>query len=93
VKSALHTQQPTEVLCREKEISSINTFIDSRVNGGSAKSLYISGAPGTGKTAVIKHVLQRRSQVCVQIQCCFICANVMLSYMSHIIMGFGLSAL
>ncbi|KAF6019578.1 CDC6 [Bugula neritina] len=62
VKSALHTQQPTEVLCREKEISSINTFIDSRVNGGSAKSLYISGAPGTGKTAVIKHVLQQRSQ-------------------------------
>lgn len=62
-KQALNTQQPDEVVCREAEISRISSFLDTHISGRKPGSLYISGAPGTGKTAVIKHLLDKKSSV------------------------------
>ena len=62
-KSALNTQQPDEVICRDAEIEHINSFLNSHIRKRRAGSLYISGAPGTGKTAVIKHLLNERNEV------------------------------
>lgn len=52
---------PEVLPCREKERAQIIEYITSGVkNKGSSSSLYISGMPGTGKTAttleVIKHL-------------------------------------
>ena len=62
-KQALNTQQPDELVCRDKEIAHIRGFLDTHVNKRKPGSLYISGAPGTGKTAVIKHLLEQEHLV------------------------------
>lgn len=59
-KSALNTQQPGKVICRDKEMVQIAAFLNKHIGGKRAGSLYISGAPGTGKTAVIKHMLEQQ---------------------------------
>ena len=40
--------------------------MDTHVNKRKPGSLYISGAPGTGKTAVIKHLLEQETLVSPQ---------------------------
>ena len=57
-KQVLHTGLPEGVVGREKEVSEVNTFLDSHVVQKSAGSLYISGAPGTGKTAVVSNMMK-----------------------------------
>ncbi|KAJ3614036.1 hypothetical protein NHX12_017613 [Muraenolepis orangiensis] len=57
VKQALHTAVPERLLSRETECSAIRSFLEERAVGASPASLYISGAPGTGKTACFNHVL------------------------------------
>lgn len=56
---SLHTSHLEAVVGRENEIdmlnSSILTWISDRRNG----SLYISGAPGTGKTATVTQIVQQ----------------------------------
>lgn len=56
---ALNTSQLETVVGREKEIDLLNSFIlpwiSERCNG----SLYISGAPGTGKTATVTQIVQQ----------------------------------
>lgn len=58
VKQALHTALPERLLSRETECTSIRSFLDKTVQQGRPASLYISGAPGTGKTACLNCVLQ-----------------------------------
>ncbi|KPP63026.1 Cell division control protein 6-like [Scleropages formosus] len=58
VKQALHTALPERLLSREQEQASIRSFLLDRVKAGCPGSLYISGAPGTGKTACLSCVLQ-----------------------------------
>lgn len=58
-KKALHTAIPERIMCREKEMAEVNNFLDSHLTENGAGSLYISGAPGTGKTAVVTHIRQR----------------------------------
>ncbi|KAM6939785.1 cell division control protein 6 homolog [Xenentodon cancila] len=58
VKQALHTAIPERLLSREAEQASIRSFLEQKVLQGLPGSLYISGAPGTGKTACLKCVLQ-----------------------------------
>lgn len=41
----------------------IGDFLHRHVGESQPGSLYISGAPGTGKTAVIKHILDQKYQV------------------------------
>ncbi|XP_072180731.1 cell division control protein 6 homolog isoform X1 [Diadema setosum] len=57
-KKALHTSQPQRILCREKEIHVMQTFLQDHVQAKRPGSLYVSGAPGTGKTACLKQILQ-----------------------------------
>ncbi|XP_056227841.1 cell division control protein 6 homolog [Seriola aureovittata] len=58
VKQALHTAVPERLLSREAERASIRSFLEDKVLRRVPGSLYISGAPGTGKTACFNCVLQ-----------------------------------
>ncbi|KAG6929785.1 cell division cycle 6 [Chelydra serpentina] len=58
VKSVLHTAVPDRLLAREKETDAIRRFLKEHVCGEKPGSLYISGAPGTGKTACLSRILQ-----------------------------------
>ncbi|TKS68696.1 Cell division control protein 6 -like protein CDC6-related protein [Collichthys lucidus] len=58
VKQALHTAVPERLLSREAERTSIRSFLEEKVLQRVPGSLYISGAPGTGKTACLNCVLQ-----------------------------------
>lgn len=57
VKQALHTAIPDRLLSREAERESIRSFLEEKVLQRRPGSLYISGAPGTGKTACFNCVL------------------------------------
>ena len=58
-KQALHTALPDRLLCREKEYKEVNDFLDYHLSKKRPGSMYISGAPGTGKTAVLSKTLNR----------------------------------
>ncbi|XP_029383826.1 cell division control protein 6 homolog [Echeneis naucrates] len=58
VKQALHTAVPERLLSREDERASIRSFLEEKALRGVPGSLYISGAPGTGKTACLNCVLK-----------------------------------
>ncbi|XP_038567980.1 LOW QUALITY PROTEIN: cell division control protein 6 homolog [Micropterus salmoides] len=58
VKQALHTAVPERLLSRETERASIRSFLEEKALQRLPGSLYISGAPGTGKTACLNCVLQ-----------------------------------
>lgn len=50
---------PKYLPCREKEIKEVHSFLESGIKqGGSNQILYISGMPGTGKTATVYSVIQ-----------------------------------
>uniref|UniRef100_UPI0037E985FD cell division control protein 6 homolog n=1 Tax=Semicossyphus pulcher TaxID=241346 RepID=UPI0037E985FD len=58
VKQVLHTAVPERLLSREAERASIKSFLEEKVLQRLPGSIYISGAPGTGKTACLNCVLQ-----------------------------------
>ena len=51
---------PERLHSREAERAAIVSFLESHVVPGLPSSLYVSGAPGTGKTACLNCVLQER---------------------------------
>ncbi|XP_069386181.1 cell division control protein 6 homolog [Paralichthys olivaceus] len=57
VKQALHTAVPERLLSRESERATIRSFLEETLLQNLPGSLYISGAPGTGKTACLNCVL------------------------------------
>ncbi|XP_002733203.1 cell division control protein 6 homolog [Saccoglossus kowalevskii] len=57
VKRALHASMPENLLCREKETVAITNFLRTHVGKSKPGSLYISGAPGTGKTASLMQII------------------------------------
>ena len=57
-KQLLHTGLPERVICRETEQDYVNSFLDSHIKKKLSGSLYISGAPGTGKTAVVSNMMK-----------------------------------
>ncbi|XP_075767654.1 cell division control protein 6 homolog [Pelodiscus sinensis] len=57
-KSVLHTAVPDQLLAREKEADIIRQFLKKHVCQEKPGSLYVSGAPGTGKTACLSRILQ-----------------------------------
>ncbi|XP_033824925.2 cell division control protein 6 homolog isoform X1 [Periophthalmus magnuspinnatus] len=64
VKQALHTAVPERLLSRETERTAIRQFLEENVLQKKPRSLYISGAPGTGKTACLNCVLhEMKSQL------------------------------
>ena len=57
-KQALHTALPEKIVGRVTEQEVVNDFLTDHLVEGQPGSLYISGAPGTGKTAILKHKIQ-----------------------------------
>lgn len=55
---SLHNAVPSSLLCREKELATLSSFLKTTVEANMAGSLYVSGPPGTGKTACITHLLE-----------------------------------
>eukprot|EP00794_Sanderia_malayensis_P017515 gene17515-19265_t len=53
LRQNLHTSIPDRLLCREKESSIIFKFLSMHIRDELPGSLYISGAPGTGKTVCL----------------------------------------
>ncbi|KAL7985084.1 hypothetical protein Chor_003654 [Crotalus horridus] len=62
----LHVSAVPETLpCREKEFQDICNFIESKLLDGTGGCMYISGVPGTGKTATVHeaiHYLQQAAE-------------------------------
>lgn len=56
-KQVLQVAQSATVVGRETEVDIIQTFITRSITSRTSASLYISGAPGTGKTAVISNLM------------------------------------
>jgi len=64
VRRVLHSSHPDNLLCREKEITEIRNFLQNHLPEGKPGSLYISGAPGTGKTACLtKIMLEMKAEI------------------------------
>lgn len=57
-RKALHNTVPAKLPGREKELQELRGFIMDHLNNQSSGTLYISGPPGTGKTASLSTVLQ-----------------------------------
>ncbi|CAL8309889.1 unnamed protein product [Lota lota] len=62
-RARLHVSSVPESLpCREQEFQDIYNFVESKIMDGTGGCMYISGVPGTGKTATVHevvHSLQR----------------------------------
>uniref|UniRef100_A0A060TFZ7 Origin recognition complex subunit 1 n=1 Tax=Blastobotrys adeninivorans TaxID=409370 RepID=A0A060TFZ7_BLAAD len=48
---------PDSLPCREDEFSQIFLTLESAINAGTGTCVYISGTPGTGKTATVREVI------------------------------------
>ncbi|XP_021095542.1 cell division control protein 6 homolog isoform X2 [Heterocephalus glaber] len=57
-KLILNTAVPDRLPGREAEMDVIRSFLREHICGRKAGSLYLSGAPGTGKTACLSRILQ-----------------------------------
>ncbi|CEF66182.1 Origin recognition complex subunit 1 [Strongyloides ratti] len=57
---SLHTSEiPSRLVCREDETNKIKTFVKAAISqSGTSSAMYISGVPGTGKTASTLQVLK-----------------------------------
>ncbi|KAJ6662531.1 hypothetical protein lerEdw1_011667 [Lerista edwardsae] len=53
---------PESLPCREKEFQNIYNFIESKLIDGTGGCMYISGVPGTGKTATVHEVIRSLHQ-------------------------------
>ena len=61
LKQSLTSQhgQVFDVVGREEELSALENFISGCIESDSGSSLYVAGAPGCGKSAVMHTILQR----------------------------------
>jgi cell division control protein 6 len=57
-RRALHSTCPTTMPGRQKELDELKGFILGHVDKGTSGTLYISGPPGTGKTASLNLILE-----------------------------------
>uniref|UniRef100_A0A8C3RPG0 Origin recognition complex subunit 1 n=1 Tax=Chelydra serpentina TaxID=8475 RepID=A0A8C3RPG0_CHESE len=57
--SGLHVSTiPGSLPCREEEFQDIYNFVESKLIDGTGGCMYISGVPGTGKTATVHEVIR-----------------------------------
>ncbi|KAK2889257.1 hypothetical protein Q8A67_014632 [Cirrhinus molitorella] len=62
-RTRLHVSSVPESLpCREQEFQDIYNFVESKVIDGTGGCMYISGVPGTGKTATVHEVIRSLQQ-------------------------------
>lgn len=57
-RKALHSTFPTKMPGREKEHEELRDFITTHLRDKTSGSLYVSGPPGTGKTASLNLILE-----------------------------------
>lgn len=57
-RRALHSTAPTDMPGREKELEELRGFISDHLTNKTSGSMYISGPPGTGKTASLNLMLK-----------------------------------
>lgn len=50
---------PTSLPCRESEFSLVYSHLEAAITDGMGTCIYISGTPGTGKTATVREVVAR----------------------------------
>lgn len=60
-RQALNTSAPSQLLCREVQITAMSSWLDSHLVSKKPGSLYVSGAPGTGKTATLTYLLKTKT--------------------------------
>ncbi|XP_035379851.1 origin recognition complex subunit 1 isoform X2 [Electrophorus electricus] len=66
-RARLHVSSVPESLpCREQEFQDIYNFVESKVMDGTGGCMYISGVPGTGKTATVHEVIRSLQQAVEQ---------------------------
>lgn len=58
-RKALNSTFPIKLPGREKELDELQSFIRFHLDSKSSGSMYISGPPGTGKTASLNIILQQ----------------------------------
>ncbi|XDV51841.1 hypothetical protein PO909_020647 [Leuciscus waleckii] len=88
IKQALHTAVPERLLAREAERAAIVSFLENHVVAEKPSSLYISGAPGTGKTACLNCVLQEQKALLKGVQTVLInCMNLRSSHAIFPLLG------
>ncbi|KAK7426855.1 Origin recognition complex, subunit 1 [Neonectria magnoliae] len=59
-RSRLHVSSvPTSLPCREGEFSLVYSHLEAAITDGTGNCIYISGTPGTGKTATVREVISR----------------------------------
>ncbi|WKY01117.1 hypothetical protein Q1695_015263 [Nippostrongylus brasiliensis] len=75
----LHTAEvPERMPCREEEAAEVERFIRNAIaTRGLSSAMYISGVPGTGKTATVVSVVKQLSQDNSCNKFSFICVNAM----------------
>ncbi|KAF1946081.1 origin recognition complex subunit 1 [Clathrospora elynae] len=57
-RSQLHVSSvPAALPCREEEFSTVYSHLEAAITDGSGSCIYISGTPGTGKTATVREVV------------------------------------
>ena len=70
----LSSSLPSTLLCRDDQLAAVREWVGERVRGEEGGALYISGAPGTGKTACVTHLL-REMKVCISMCLHFVMHN------------------
>jgi len=62
-RSTLHVSAvPTSLPCREEEFAEIYSHLESAISTATGSTIYISGTPGTGKTATVREVVAALNQ-------------------------------
>jgi len=57
-RSTLHVSAvPHALPCRETEFDTVYTHLEAAISAGTGSCIYISGTPGTGKTATVREVV------------------------------------
>ncbi|KAA6410967.1 MAG: origin recognition complex subunit 1 [Lasallia pustulata] len=59
-RTRLHVSSvPTALPCREQEFAVVYSHLEAAISDGSGSCIYISGTPGTGKTATVREVVSQ----------------------------------
>jgi len=66
-RTTLHVSAvPTSLPCRTNEFETVYSYLHSAITDGSGTCIYISGTPGTGKTATVREVVASLHQAVLQ---------------------------
>jgi cell division control protein 6 len=58
VRQALQGYEPTNLPGREEHLDKLHSFLQNHLSAGTSGTLYVSGPPGTGKTACLSKVME-----------------------------------